>query len=266
MARLPLHQNVGPQAGNAGTVRERPPLRSVRAVGTWISVAILASTAACASLPVGTGAFTSAPYSSLSPAGASFTPRSSSPAPTAHRAASLYAPNIAIGDSVLEATVAKLRLLSPAFDSAIVAIEASGIPVVIGTEAQLRDQLPPGYQYVSGWQALTAVYPLTANASRGRPIEHVAVIVRLSSLHDALKSGATKSDTTLFNRFIERVLAHEIYGHLMPQLALGKTAPIACDDPTSAANWYSACVMQRERHVMAELVKARGTYAALGTQ
>ncbi|MGH7669881.1 MAG: hypothetical protein ACRENQ_10355 [Gemmatimonadaceae bacterium] len=197
--------------------------------------------------------------------GATFASRTA-PAGAAHRSSALYAPNIAIGDSLLAATVTKLRARSPAFDSAIVAIEASGIPVVIGTAVQLRDQLPPGYQYVGGWQALTAVYPLTSKGSRGRPIEHVAVIVRLSELRAALRAGATKSDSALFNRFIERVVAHEIYGHLMPQLALGKTAPIACDDPTSAADWYSACVMQRERHVMAQLVEARGTYAALGTR
>ena len=264
MFTQPLDQNQYRAAGEVRTVRERRPLRSVRKVATWMSVAVLASTAACASLPVGGASFSSARYSALAPAGVSFA-SSSSGSPAVARRSSLYAPNIAIGDSLLTATVSKLRRLSPAFDSAIVAIEASGIPVVIGTEAQLRDQLPPGYRYVGGWQALTAVYPLTSNGARGRPIEHVAVIVRLSQLRTAMKTGTTKADSVLFDRFVERVVAHEIYGHLMPQLALGKTAPIACDDPTSAANWFTACVMQRERHVMAQLAEARGTYATLGT-
>ncbi len=264
MLTQPLHQLQHGAATHGCTGRERPALRAFRTVVGWAVVAILGSTAACASLPVGGASFTSARYSSLAPAGASFA-LNAAEAPAARRRPSLYAPNIAIGDSVLAATVTRLRKLSPAFDSAIVAIETSGIPVVIGTEAQLRDQLPPGYRYVGGWQALTAVYPLTSNGSRGRPIEHVAVIFRLSALRAALKTDGTASDSALFNRFVERVVAHEIYGHLMPQLALGKTAPVACDDPTSAANWYTACVMQRERHVMAQLVEARGTYAALGT-
>ncbi len=260
-----LDQNQDRAAGEARTVGERLPLRSVRKVATWVSVAVLASTGACVSLPLGGASFSSAGYSALAPAGVSFASISSSGSPAVARRSSLYAPNIAIGDSLLAATVTKLRRLSPAFDSAIVAIETSGIPVVIGTAAQLRDQLPPGYRYVGGWQALTAVYPLTSNGERGRPIEHVAVIVRLSQLRTAMKTGTTKADSALFDRFVERVVAHEIYGHLMPQLALGKTAPIACDDPTSAANWFSACVMQRERHVMAQLAEARGTYASLGT-
>ena len=264
MLTQPLHQIQHGSANDGRTVGARPPLRAFRTVASWAAAAVLVSSAACASLPVGGGSFQSARFSSFGPTATSFALRSAE-APAARHASSLYAPNIAIGDSVLAATVTRLRKLSPAFDSAIVAIEASGIPVVIGTEAQLRDQLPPGYRYVGGWQALTAVYPLTSNGSRGRPIEHVAVIFRLSALRAALKTGATASDSALFNRFVERVVAHEIYGHLMPQLALGKTAPVACDDPTSAANWYTACVMQRERHVMAQLVEARGTYAALGT-
>ncbi|HEY5218962.1 MAG TPA: hypothetical protein VIJ16_04090 [Gemmatimonadaceae bacterium] len=184
--------------------------------------------------------------------------RSEAPSP-------LYAPNIAIGDSTIAATIVRMRKLSPAFDSAMMTLERSGIPVVIGTARQLRDQLPPGYEHVSGWQALTAVYPLTANNAPGKAIEHVAVIVRLQDLRTALGAAAhTAEDTAAYNRYLERVIGHEIYGHLMPQLEYGKTAPIACDDPTSGADWYSACVMQRERHVMAELSEARGTYATIG--
>ncbi len=245
------------------TVRDRPPLRAGRRMASWSAVVILALSAACASVPMGGSGF-AARYTSLG------TPGTAIPAvPAAMRASrtapSLYAPNIAIGDSLLAATVARLRRLSPAFDSAIATIEASGIPVVIGTAKQLRDQLPPGYRYVGGWQALTAVYPLTSNGDRGRPIEHVAVIVRLSDLQAALRGDTTEADSAAFDHFVERVVAHEIYGHLMPQLELGKTAPIACDDPTGSADWYSACVMQRERHVMAQLSSARGTYATLGT-
>jgi hypothetical protein len=136
---------------------------------------------------------------------------------------------------------------------------------VIGTAEQLKDQTPPGYRYVKGWQAVTAIYPLTPTNAPGKPIDHFSVIVRLTDLRAALQTAATPEDSALFNRYVERVVAHEIYGHLLPQLQLGKTAPIACDDPTSSANWYSACVMQRERRVMAQLVESRGTYAELGT-
>jgi hypothetical protein len=119
---------------------------------------------------------------------------------------------------------------------------------------------------VTGWQALTAIYPLTPANAPGRPIDHFSVIIRLSDLRAALTASHSAADTALFDRYIERVVAHEIYGHLIPQLRFGKTTPIVCDDPESAADWYSACVMQRERHVMTQLVESRGTYAILGTR
>ena len=258
-------QPLFPNLFGATTVIDRPPLRTLRKGAAWLAIGMLMSSAACTSLQVNAGAPALERYSSLAPAPAT-SRRVTLASAHAGPASSLYAPNIAIGDSLLSATVTRLREMSPAFDSAIVAIENSGIPVVIGTATQLRDQLPPGYGSVGGWQALTAVYPLTPSNARGKPIDHFAVIVRLTDLRAALHGDATKADSALFTRFVERVLAHEIYGHIMPQLAMGKTAPIACDDPTSGATWYSACVMRRERHVMAEVLTARGTFATIGTR
>lgn len=260
----------------------RPPLAKSQGVistghpgmgpstGAWRSrvFGVLAATvtaclaAACSSLPMPHTGLAPMRYSELPPA-MSFGARVAS---NTLAQSPLYAPNIAIGDSVLAATIVRMRVQSPAFDSAMTALERSGIPTVIGTSRQLRAQLPPGYRYVRGWQALTAFYPLTPNDAPGRRIEHIAVIVRLSDLESALHlAGSTPADTVMFSRYLERVIGHEIYGHLMPQLALGRTAPIACDDPTSGADWYTACVMRRERTVMAQLTEARGDSAILGT-
>jgi hypothetical protein len=253
--------------GVVGTVSSSAPsLRFARAA-RWTLAAICASAfTGCASMQAG-GALGSLRYSSMAPAGATGQLRIAGGA-AASTTAAVSRPvgaNIVVRDSTLAATIARLRRMSTSFDSAMVALENSGIPVVIGTEQQLRDQLPRGYAQVGGWQALTAFYPLTPTNAPGKTIEHISVIVRLSDLQSAFRDASRSGeDTVLFNRYLERVLAHEIYGHTMPQLAFGKTAPIACDDPTSAEDWYSACVMQRERHVAAQLVEARGTYAALG--
>jgi hypothetical protein len=166
--------------------------------------------------------------------------------------------NVVISDSLLARTIARIRVQSPAFDSAMVAVERSGMTVFIGTDIELKKQIPSGLQRITEWQAVTTTYPLTPVGGRGRPIEHAAVIVRLEPLRAALLAASTSpADVVLIERYLERVLAHEIYGHLMPQLQLGRTAPIACDDPDSAETWYSACVMVRERHVVAELSLAR---------
>jgi hypothetical protein len=171
---------------------------------------------------------------------------------------------VVIHDSLLASTIARIRSMSPAFDSAMVAVERSGMRVYIGTDIELRKQIPWGFQRIAEWQAITTTYPLTADGARGRPIEHAAVIVRLEPLREALLASTTSaSDVNLIERHLERVLAHEIYGHLMPQLQLGLTAPIACDDPQSAETWYDACVMTRERHVVAELSLARITAASV---
>ncbi len=240
-----------------------------RSAARWPLTAAAASVlAACSSLQTGGAAFASLRSSSVAPA-ASFASSQSFAERVANNSLAtnpLYAPNIAIGDSTLAVTIIRLRRLSPAFDSAMAALEHSGIPVVIGTEQQLRKQLPSGYAQASGWQAVTAFYPLTPTDARGKRIEHIAVIVRLAGLQSALGGpGRTADDTAMFNRYLERVLAHEIYGHTMPQIAYGKTAPIVCDDPTSGADWYTACVMVRERHVAEQIAESRGTYTMLDT-
>jgi hypothetical protein len=225
--------------------------------------------AACSSLQFSAASMGGARYSEIAPASTlrapvAFASRSES---SPRAASTLYARNIAIGDSTIAKTITRMRTLSPAFDSAVAALERSGIPVVIGTARQLKSQLPPGYAQVSGWQAVTAFYPLTPDGGRGRRIEHIAVVVRLAALESALRTDATTpDDSAVVERYLERVLAHEIYGHIMPQIAVGKTAPIACDDPTDGDDWYSACVMQRERHVAAQLSEARRAREAAAPQ
>ncbi|HVB32291.1 MAG TPA: hypothetical protein VNE60_12245 [Gemmatimonadaceae bacterium] len=231
---------------------------------TWIRIGFVASAlSACASLQPGASSLGTLRYSAFVPSPALGAPAASA----AVGRPELRRSNVVIRDSILGETIARMRAQSPSFDSAMVAIEQSGIPVVIGTRRELRDQVPPGYRSVGGWQAVTAIYPLTPTNAPGRPIDHFSVIIRMSELrHALLDVGATSADSTMFDRYIERVLGHEIYGHLWPQLESHRTAPIACDDPTSGADWYDACVMKRERHVVAELTMARGTGATLGTR
>jgi hypothetical protein len=246
--------SMGPTPGGA----RRSALKGLTtAVAAWLLTA-------CASLPAAGHVGTPMRFSAVAPADlrASFSARVAS---NTLAESPLYASNIAIGDSAIAATVVLMRQQSPSFDSAMTALERSGIPTVIGTARQLQDQLPPGYRYVRGWQALTAFYPLTPTNAPGRRIEHIAVIVRLSDLRSALRTaGSTAADTAMFTRYLERVIGHEIYGHLMPQIKFGRTAPIVCDDPTSGEDWYTACVMRRERRVVAQLSQAQGTYASIG--
>lgn len=267
MLQRSIHPEASATRDTPSTRTTGVPGRATRRAANAIAASLaVAALAACSSLQP-RASFDGARYASLAPVNPSPVPFAAHPAAHTFAESPRYAPNIAIGDSTIAATIVRLRRYSPAFDSAMVAIERSGIPVVIGTARQLRDQLPPGYGHVNGWQALTAFYPLTPTNAPGRRIEHIAVIVRLSSLASAMRdAGRTAQDTVLYERYLERVLGHEIYGHLMPQLEMGRTAPIVCDDPTSGADWYSACVMQRERLVMAQVSAARGTFVVIGTK
>jgi hypothetical protein len=272
MSHIPLVHEY--QSFHKSQTTHQPAGAVIRAARRLPILAVLFSATACATIstavrPLAADGAPSRQLTATPVATAALATQSSGATPVAPATAahsSLYAPNIAIGDSLLLATVIRLREMSPSFDSAIRTIIRSGIPVIIGSDIQLKDELPPGYAHVQGWQALTAIYPLTPTNAPGRPINHFSVIVRLTDLRAALANSTTDADSALFNRHMERVLAHEIYGHLLPQLRLGKTAPIACDDPTDGAHWYDACVMRRERHIMAQLVTARGTYATLGTR
>jgi hypothetical protein len=91
-------------------------------------------------------------------------------------------------------------------------------------------------------------------------VDVVLVVVNLEvmqALHE--RRGSLPAE---FEADVDRVLAHEIYGHAVPYLLSGHVSG-RCADPTGVEPATAACAIQRENIVRAELRLGRRTDGAL---
>jgi hypothetical protein len=89
------------------------------------------------------------------------------------------------------------------------------------------------------------VQPIADDWSR---VDTVIVVVNLPLL-DRLYSDATPAD---LNADLDRILAHEIYGHAIPYLLAGHLSG-KCADPQPKQKATEACAIKRENEVRSEL-------------
>lgn len=164
-------------------------------------------------------------------------------------------------DEYLAARLATLEAASPRLHAALQRRRAGTVPVLIGTPAQL--------QHAPGGAA--ARLP---RLSMGRAAEFlalhadgtdslVALLVRvdlgwLARYHRAwINRNApwSRSPSWLqrrFDRLVETVLVHEVWGHLVPVAEAGSLAG-QCPDPRAGQPPEDSCVMRRENELRAEL-------------
>jgi len=98
-------------------------------------------------------------------------------------------------------------------------------------------------------------------ADRSGNVSNVLVVVnveRMRELHD--RRGSLPGE---FHADLDRVLAHEVYGHAVPYLEAGHLSG-RCADPEPGQPATQACAIRRENVVRAELRLGRRTDAALG--
>lgn len=106
---------------------------------------------------------------------------------------------------------------------------------------------------------LGEVSPVADAAGRVSTVLVVVNVDRLQDVHERLGSlpGEFLAD-------LERVLAHEVYGHAVPYLEAGHVSG-RCADPAPAAPAFDACAIRRENTIRAELRLGRRTDAGLGS-
>ena len=105
---------------------------------------------------------------------------------------------------------------------------------------------------------LAEVLPVTRGGSR---VDTVVVVIDLQLIEAAHARrlslpGELQAD-------LDRVLAHEVYGHALPYLLAGDLSG-RCPDPAPGQPAAEACAIQRENAVRAELRLGRRTDAGLG--
>ena len=106
---------------------------------------------------------------------------------------------------------------------------------------------------------VAAVSPVSNAAGRVTAVLVVVNVDRIQMAHERLSSLPGE-----FHADLERVLAHEVYGHAVPYLLAGDLSG-RCADPAPGTPAAEACAIQRENVIRAELRLGRRTDASLSS-
>lgn len=107
---------------------------------------------------------------------------------------------------------------------------------------------------------VAAVSPVSDDTGRVRAVLVVVNVDQIQAAHERLSSLPGE-----FHADLERVLAHEVYGHAVPYLLAGDLSG-RCADPAPGTMAAHACAIQRENVIRAELRLGRridGTLSSL---
>jgi hypothetical protein len=155
-------------------------------------------------------------------------------------------PPVIVEHPVLAASLARLYAGSPRWRDALDAVANTGRRVVVVTpeKVRVRDD-EGGAETAFDPDVIAEVQPIADDWSR---VDTVIVVVNLPLL-DRLYSDATPAD---LNADLDRILAHEIYGHAIPYLLAGHLSG-KCADPQPKQKATEACAIKRENEVRSEL-------------
>jgi len=127
---------------------------------------------------------------------------------------------------------------SPSFREALKAVTATGRRAVLIT--------PDKFDGLFAADTLAQAEPVTDDQSR---VDYVLVVVNLELLHKLSGLPMTAVD---FEDDVDRILAHEVYGHAVPYLLAG-TLTAKCADPAIGQSASASCAVQRENVVRREM-------------
>jgi hypothetical protein len=145
---------------------------------------------------------------------------------------------LVVWDPVLAASVERLATGSASWRDAIGAVAATGRRALLVTPDRLKTPMEAG--------TLAQVYPLADDQSR---VETVVVVVNLDLLQKLSGLPVTATD---YEDDVDRILAHEVYGHVIPILLAG-TMSGHCPDPAIGQSALTACAIQRENIIRREM-------------
>lgn len=155
-------------------------------------------------------------------------------------------PPVLVEHPVLAASLARLYAGSPRWRDGLDAVANTGRRVIVLTpeKVRVRDNAR-GRETPFDPDVIAEVQPIADDWSR---VETVVVVVNLPLL-DRLYSDATPAD---LHADLDRILAHEIYGHAIPYLLAGHLSG-KCADPLPNQRATDACAIKRENEIRSEL-------------
>jgi hypothetical protein len=169
---------------------------------------------------------------------------------------------IVIADPFLAARLATLELRAPTLKEEMDRLRQNGFHFLLGTREQVLERLRhphvtrrigPAERQVGS----TILFPVKDShvVEAGVVTINLARIVELHLQRLALLPRAAL-DPALhqreFEQFVDDVLVHEVYGHLLP-VALAGSIRAQCLDPRPDEEPGASCVLQRENRLRAEL-------------
>ena len=155
-------------------------------------------------------------------------------------------PPLVIEHPVLARSAARLYAGSPRWRDALHAVAETGRRVVLLTPEKVRVRnADGGGDAAFDPDVIAEVQPMADDWSR---IDTVVVVINLPLL-DKLYTDATMRD---LEADLDRILAHEVYGHAVPYLLAGHLSG-KCADPLPGQRATESCAITRENAIRSEL-------------
>ena len=147
----------------------------------------------------------------------------------------------------LQQSLNRLSARSALWRTAVQGIEQLGRKVVVVTPKHVRVKDPDtGKLRAFDHGVIAEVQPLAEHETR---VDAVVVVVNLDLLERLQDARATSGE---FEDDLDRILAHEVYGHAFPYLLAGDLSG-RCADPEKGQRVEDACAIKRENAIRAEL-------------
>jgi hypothetical protein len=155
-------------------------------------------------------------------------------------------PPILVEHPTLSASLARIYAGSPRWRAALDEVVNTGRRVVVVTpdKVRVRDE-QGGREAPFDPTVLAEVQPMADEWSR---VDTVVVVINLPLL-EKLYSDASPID---LEADLDRILAHEVYGHALPYVLAGHLSG-KCADPLPGQRATDACAIKRENEVRGEL-------------
>jgi hypothetical protein len=167
--------------------------------------------------------------------------RADKPAPTSSTTA------VITNHPDIQQSLNRLYARSAVWRNALAQAERLGRKAVVVTPRNVRVKDPKSGKLRSFDRDVVAeVQPLAEFETR---VDAVVVVINVALLERMLGSSDTVGD---FEDDLDRVVAHEVYGHAIPYLLAGDLSG-KCADPREGERAEDACAIKRENEIRAEL-------------
>jgi hypothetical protein len=164
-------------------------------------------------------------------------------------------PGVVASHPLIRASLTRLAEGSPSWRAGLRDIEGKGLVVIVSADDVLVQEGERKRPFEA--DLLGEVSPVTAPDGRVTQVVVVVNLPLIEAIHERRRS--TRSE---LHADLDRVLAHEVFGHALPFLMAGNVSG-RCADPAVGERPQDACAIRRENLIREELGLGRRRDAGL---